>query len=226
MSRILSAVLAASFLAFSPCLAADLPRRGAPADYYAPPPITPPWQGFYAGINGGYAFSSFNDDAVRNVLGSPNGGFIGVTGGYNYMAAPNLLVGLEGDFAFADSKSYRTPLWGFSSSGRVDDMLTVRARVGYAIDRGLVFATGGLAGSRNTATLSSFLPPLYAQQSIYQIGWAIGGGFEYMLTNNLSAKAEYLYSGVGSDRYFEFSPAPFTADVSTSTIKTGLNYHF
>ena len=33
-----------------------------------------------------------------------------------------------------------------------------------------------------------------------------GAGLEFMLTNNnLSAKAEYMFTSVGSDRYFDFS---------------------
>jgi outer membrane immunogenic protein len=216
--------MVASLLLATPSFAADLPRRSAPpVETYAPPP-TYSWQGFYAGINAGYAFASFEDGG--QALGRPNGGQIGFTGGYNHMLAPNLMIGLETDFAFAGLKSSRLPFFGYASSGRIDDIFTVRGRVGYAVDRALIFATGGYAGSNNTATVTNFFTAFYGQQSVFQSGWALGGGLEYMLTNNLSAKAEYLFTDVGSDRFFDFSPNALQTSVTTSTVKGGLNYHF
>jgi outer membrane immunogenic protein len=47
-----------------------------------------------------------------------------------------------------------------------------------------------------------------------------------MVTNNLSAKAEYLFTSVGSDRYFGFSPAAIQTSVENSQVKVGVNYHF
>jgi outer membrane immunogenic protein len=207
---------------------ADLPRRSAPPpmDDYAPPPPILTWGGFYAGVQGGYGFSSFQD-AGGVLVGSPGGGLIGVTGGYNYMVAPQILIGGEIDFAFAGIDKSRSPFIGAASRGEVDDVLTIRGRAGYALDRMLVYGTFGFAASKNTIGFLNGVPqPFFGQQSIFQTGWAVGGGAEYLITQRLSAKAEYIFASTGSDRYFEFSPYSLNSGVNMSTIKGGLNFHF
>jgi outer membrane immunogenic protein len=206
-------------------LAADLPRRSAPRDDYAPPPRMVNWQGFYVGLNAGYGFGAFQNGA-NSLIGDPSGGLIGFTAGYNYVVAPNLLVGLEGDFDFAGMKANRIPFFGLATNGNVDDLVTLRGRIGYTVDRAMIYATGGFAGSRNTVQISNFYNGFYGQQTQFQTGWALGGGIEYMLTSNLSAKGEYIFTSVGNDRYFDFSTNALQTGVNNSTVKGGLNYHF
>jgi outer membrane immunogenic protein len=221
---LLMRMLAPLALAATAASAADLPRRAPPPDYYSPTPVAQ-WQGFYLGLNAGVGFSSFQDGGAA-FLGNPTGGLIGVTGGYNYIVAPNLLVGLEADFDFAGLKATQTPYFGVTSSGGVDDILTLRGRVGYTFDRALVYATGGFAGSRNSVALGSWWTQFYGQKSTFQTGWALGAGVEYLLTSNLSAKVEYLFTSVGSDHYFDFTPNALQSSVNSSLFRLGLNYHF
>jgi len=218
-------LLAPLVLAATPVLAADLPRRTPPQDYYSPTPVAN-WEGLYAGINGGVGFGSFTDGS-NSLLGNPTGGLVGFTLGYNHIVAPNLLIGLESDFDFAGLKASQTPYFGLATQGTVDDVFTIRGRVGYTFDRALVYVTGGFAGSRDTVNVSNWWGGgFYAQQSLFQTGWALGGGLEFLLTNNLSAKAEYLFTSVGSNRYFDYSYSALQAAVNTSSIKVGVNYHF
>jgi outer membrane immunogenic protein len=86
---------------------------------------------------------------------------------------------------------------------------TVRARLGWAFDHFLVYATGGLAyggnNSRGGGALSYWLPGNYGsglgpdatffvgRSSTNDWGWTIGAGAEYAITNNWTIKAEYLY---------------------------------
>ncbi len=97
----MSAVLGGS--ALSTASAADLPRR-SPA--YIPPAYVPlfTWTGFYAGINGGYGFGD-SKGSGKALAGSPDGGLVGGTVGYNYQYQ-QLVVGLEGDADFARSRQY------------------------------------------------------------------------------------------------------------------------
>jgi outer membrane immunogenic protein len=220
----IAAALAFLSMAVAPASAADLPRGAPPPDYYAPPPVFS-WQGFYLGMNAGYGFGAFKNGS-SDLFSSANGGLIGVTAGYNFQALPSIVLGVEGDFAFANLKASRTSFFGLTSNATVNDIMTIRARAGYSLDRALLYVTGGLAGSNNNIVLNSFIAPFYGGQSKFQTGWAVGAGIEFMFTNSLSAKAEYLFTSVGSDRYFDFSPAALQAGVDTSTIKGGLNYHF
>ena len=94
--------------------------------------------------------------AEASLLGSSTGGLIGFTGGYNYMVAPNLLIGLEGDFDFSGNKNSQLPYYGFTTNTSIDGILfTIRGRVGYTFDRALVYITGGFAGSNNTVSVGN-----------------------------------------------------------------------
>jgi outer membrane immunogenic protein len=220
-----AALLAPIMLAATPVAAADLPRRSAPpVDYYAPTPAAT-WQGFYFGVNGGYGWGAFTDGSDW-VFGKPSGGMIGVTAGYNYLLAPNFLVGLEADIDFTGMKDWRAPYFGLTSATSMDDLLTVRGRAGYTLDRALFFVTGGFAGTRNTISVSNWWTGFSSQQSIFQAGWALGGGVEYMFLPNLSGKAEYLFTSVGSDQFFNFSTSALQAGTNSSQVRAGLNYHF
>ena len=69
--------------------AADLPgRSNSPSYYKAPSELPFSWTGFYAGINGGYAWgqSSWSDPAVGADSGNFNtsGGLVGGQLGYNW----------------------------------------------------------------------------------------------------------------------------------------------
>ncbi|MGE0627072.1 MAG: outer membrane protein, partial [Hyphomicrobiaceae bacterium] len=97
-----------------------------------------------------------------------------------------------------------------------DWMATVRGRIGYSIDRWLVYGTAGLAFLKEEQTRTQFRsnpgsassPYGTATQEFFQEkdtalrqGWTVGGGFEYALTNRWSLKGEYLYSGFGKENF-------------------------
>lgn len=226
MRRILlPTLLAPALLVCATATAADLPRRGAPpADYYTPPPAYS-WQGFYIGVNGGYGFGAFQNGS-EDVLGKPNGWLVGATAGYNYTFGPNFLVGLEGDFDFSGAKSGGSPFAGFYGNSSLDEILTVRARGGVTIDRALLFLTGGFAGAITTATVANGFAGFWGQQNKFQPGWSLGAGVEFGVAQNLSVKAEYIFTSVGGDRYFDFSQSALQTNIDTSMIRGGVNYHF
>ena len=62
--------------------------------------------------------------------------------------------------------------------------------------------------------------------SSWQSGYAIGGGIEYALTNNVSVKGEYLFSQLGSKTYYGGSPDVVKAGVDINTFRLGANYKF
>jgi outer membrane immunogenic protein len=192
-------------------LAADLPTRKAPpapTPAYAPPAFG--WTGFYIGVNGGYGFGAGGKD-----FGDPGGGLVGVTAGYNYQIG-QLVLGVESDWDWADLTKSGANLVG-SYSSRVDDLFTARARAGYAIDRALLYVTGGYAGAEDKIGLAGF-----GSQSDWRSGGVIGAGLEYAFTNNISAKAEYLYEPL-ADKSFA---AGTKSDLNLSFVRAGLNYKF
>ena len=221
----LAALTAPLALGALPAVAADLASRPPPpVDYYSPAPVSR-WQGFYAGLNGGYGWGAFTDGQDW-LFGQPTGGEIGFTGGYNYMVAPNLLVGAEADFDFAGINVTNSPYPGLVSSSSLNDLFTLRGRVGFTMDRALFFVTGGLAGGRTAVNLRNVWGNFWGEESNYQLGWALGAGVEYLIVPNVSVKAEYLFTSLGSNTYFNFSPWALQLGANNSQARLGVNYHF
>jgi outer membrane immunogenic protein len=104
-------------------------------------------------------------------------------------------------------------------------MTTERLRVGIAMDRSLFFITGGYAG---VETRASFIDNAgaFGAQNAWRNGGVVGGGVEYAFTNNISAKAEYLYAPMSSQTYFGGTPYAENSGLSMSLARVGLNYKF
>jgi outer membrane immunogenic protein len=223
--------------------AADLPaRKTAPLPYLAPPAFT--WTGVYAGVNVGYGFSerrSYTDATYGAVTGLGGGG--GVIGGgqvgYNYQFTPGsgFVVGLEADYQGAKLNEKRAGLIGttpyLNVSPGLDYFGTVRGRVGYAVDRLLVFGTAGLAyGGGSRPSFASSYPYTLPRET--GIGWAAGAGVEYALTQQLSAKIEALYVNIDRGRAGATATDAATAAYygtgrvpqDYGVVRAGLNYRF
>ncbi len=189
--------------------AADLPTRKAPP---APMPYLAPafsWTGFYLGVNGGYGLNSGGGD-----FGSPDGGFVGGTAGYNYQMG-QLVLGVEGDWDWASLTHDGVNAVGPYKTN-IDDLVTVRGRLGYAIDRTLLYVTGGYAGADTELNF-----PGIGSESQWRSGGVIGGGVEYAFTNNITAKAEYLFAPMENTTLLGEK-----SNLDLSLFRVGLNYKF
>ena len=213
--------------------AADLPVRPRVAPVapvaYAPPVYN--WTGFYVGghLGGGFQNSSWSDiftggNDTFNNSGFLGGGQIGGNLQYNW-----LVLGLEGDFTWTGLKGSGTDSIGNSINTNVDWTSTVTGRVGVAFDRLLVYGKGGLAIANDQSTLNDIFGSS-SNTSLTRTGWTAGGGLEYGLTNNWSAKVEYDYLGFGSQALNFTTPTlgPVTSNASLNVqeVKAGLNYRF
>lgn len=232
-------------LAAGSALAADLPARTvAPI---APVQTAYNWTGFYVGAHAGYTWASSDfhlNGPFAGQLGyapksatSPAGFIGGLQVGYNYQIN-QFVVGVEADAGFTSGtdRSLRTGLNGgtldVTSKGAM--LSTVRLRAGYAIDRALIYVTGGAAFSNTKAEGTLTVPANMAvAQGVYtgnvsgnRQGWALGAGLEYALTNNITARAEYLYYNVG-DKNFQFDAANTTKiKFEGNVARLGVNYKF
>jgi outer membrane immunogenic protein len=207
-------VAVASMIAAGHALAADLPVRPGPAPAYYPVATVYDWGGGYIGINGGYAFgqSEWTDDGP-NPSGlsssgnfSVNGGLVGGTMGVSGQFGAWVLS-VEGDFDWqgvsgTSSSAFCTSIFASPTAGSAPGGLscktasnwlgTLRARVGYAWDRVLVYGTAGGAGA-NVETSLTGLP----FQNNAEFGWTAGGGVEVALAENWTFKVEYLFVDLG-----------------------------
>ncbi len=72
-----------------------------------------------------------------------------------------------------------------------NNIATLRARAGFALDNTLLYVTGGLAAVDMEFGAVMVQPPQSDSQWVY--GWTAGGGLEHAFTQNFSGRIEYLY---------------------------------
>jgi outer membrane immunogenic protein len=153
-------------------------------------------------------------------------------GGYNYQMGA-LVVGGQAEWDWTNARGGES--FNCSTNGgfltncntRVGSIFTATARLGYALDRLLIYGQGGLAVGdvkANIVSSSTFPGATLASDSKTAVGWTIGAGFEFGLTQNISAKAEYLYFDLGSDTYN--LGVPIAINRTGNIGRVGLNYRF
>jgi outer membrane immunogenic protein len=179
------------------------------------------WAGPYIGINGG---GGWGDSSWTNTGGfDVSGGLIGGTIGYNWQNGP-FVIGLEGDIDWSGIRGSSTTAGCPQGCETRNTWLgTVRGRAGYAWDRFLPYFTGGLAVGGVEANR-----PGFTGNSETRAGWTIGGGVEFALAPQWSAKVEYLYVDLGSfDCGFSCGNfAPNNVNFTANLIRGGINYKF
>ena len=108
------------------------------------------WTGYYVGVQAGYGWSHVDIDRDGEELDLSDDGFLGgLHVGYDRQNG-NFVYGLMGDFDFVeigeDSISETVGTGKFENYNYdVDWVATARVRGGFAFDRTLAFASGGLA---------------------------------------------------------------------------------
>ena len=183
------------------------------------------WSGFYAGIHGGYGWG----EGSGNVLGATgfgdiDGWFGGGQIGINWQAPGSPWVwGIEADLSGSDIGTSAAG-FGVTADSTLDMFGTVRGRLGYAAwDRAMIYATGGFAWGRNELSISAL--GLTATEDRTHTGWVVGGGVEWALLDNWTAKVEYQYLMLDSETYFP-AAGGVNLDADIHTIRVGLNYRF
>jgi outer membrane immunogenic protein len=199
--------------------AADLgggpPRRGSVKD--APVVYERPfsWSGLYIGAHAGYGWSDV-EDSIGLASHDGDGWLAGAQIGYNLQSG-KFVFGLEADMSgvFVDGS---TACCGHEFNW----LASARGRAGVAFNgnRTLLYATGGAAWAD-----VDYTAPGASGFSNTHFGWVAGGGIEHMLTQNVSARVEYLHYG--------FDEATGTLDTlatavepTLDTVRFGLNMKF
>jgi opacity protein-like surface antigen len=193
------------------------------------------WVGLYVGANFGGAFSA--GEHVLTPIGwgatNPSGALGGLQFGYNYLVAPNWLIGVEAEFGWtsAQGKTNFVDPAGTASLSITSDHNwydTLAGRVGYVMGPLMLYAKGGAAWMNGDYRMevNSGLDGLTLANTT-RSGWVAGGGVEYMLGSHWSAKLEYDHLDFGS-KTLGF-PNQFGNSVSVESavnqVKAGVNYH-
>ena len=223
--------------------------------YKAPPAVVAPvynWTGFYIGGHAGWAWTDKTWRLSGNEVAdyTADGGFAGGQVGFNWQTGPWVL-GAEAQASWSHIRKgvvwvdpevdpwiepgtdpVRKPRTGTT----VDNLGSIAGRVGYAFDRVLVFAKGGGAWAHDdyrAFNANTANERLIASASGTRWGWMAGGGLEYGLTPNWSAKVEFDYFDFGSDRITLVSvpgvtppTRAFDVEQTIALVKLGINYRF
>ncbi|HEY5006501.1 MAG TPA: outer membrane beta-barrel protein [Caulobacteraceae bacterium] len=159
--------------------------------------------------------------------------------GYNVQAG-GFVFGAEGDFdgltgRRSQTSFYSLPATGLTTGSLVsvrqdtnpDWVATLRGRAGFALDRTLLYGTGGVAWAdmRNRASFT-YAPSVTGAVTTanpgttfgpysngggndgVRTGWTAGGGVEFLAAPNITVGAEYRHTEIGGGNGFVGSSAP------------------
>lgn len=233
-----------------PALAADMPLAPAPpfAERFS-------WTSCYLGghVGGGFAQRDVTDPeqlvqdsflfpgatvGTTTASLSPTGAVIGGQIGCDYQFASPWVVGIEGSASgstIKGSTNVGLPLGNPDVAfvkANTDFLSSVTGRVGYAFDRVLVYARGGVAlADDKYDVIGSFTGLPYSFEGLdLRLGWVAGGGVEWAFSRHWSANFEYDYYQFGHNSVLmSDSINGFTGNMdvkqSIQVVKVGLNFH-
>jgi len=221
-------------------------------------PAADPWSGFYLGAQAGYlqGTGSNTDTCLRvsgvgtvDCFGSDDGfdmgdnDMSGVTAGgylgFNYRI-DSIVMGLEGDFNWDNANGnggsnsvFDSTPFGISSASLNWDT-SIRARLGYVVDeRALLYVTGGpswINADVDNSLCPTGVPGQKCGDENTEFGWQLGGGAEFMMTDHLSLKAEYIHGWYGNAdmNLWAVTGAQYVLkqDLQTNVVRAGVAYHF
>lgn len=242
MKKLLSGIALSAFLA-APAMAADIPVR---MPVKAPPPVVTvySWTGCYIGAHGGGAWGNkrFRDPITGTDFDfaehDVNGFLIGGQIGCNYQTG-QWVFGIEGNAAWANVDGDVTgtgtiPFFGplaASFNTDINVLGNIAGRIGWAFDRTLIYAKGGLAFANERHFVNVGGVEVLGTDRELRWGWMVGGGLEYAFNNNWSGLLEYNYNRFQNDDIQFCTPAAaLCGNVDTRehihVFKVGINYRW
>ena len=229
--------------------AADLPvRMSVKAPVVAAIPFS--WTGCYVGASAGYGwgregfgdpFGNFTLNPGDSVNVRSGGALVGGQLGCNYQFASNWVIGVEGQYSWADIKGNSNGpdiVFGAKNlSSKTDALASITGRIGYTFDRVMVYGKGGGAYAHdryNEHAPAVVFPPFVVfaaddfSTKIGRYGWTVGAGAEWAFADKWSAKIEYNHYDFGTkslnltDAAGGFQTTNVTQRIDTVTV--GINY--
>jgi outer membrane immunogenic protein len=221
--------------------AADLPTKGPILK--APPALAFSWAGHYFGVHIGGLWGK--KDWTELDIGTSSHNFSGLIGGaqlgFNMQSGP-MVFGIQGDWSWTNGKgsnncvtaTYFGSTGTFECASNVKWLASVPGRVGYAMDRSMIYVKGGWAWENDSYTFNLVSPTALsvATASGTRSGWTLGGGWEMVIGPRWTAFVEYNYYDFGN-RNADFTSSlapgvtvPVEIKESKHVVKVGLNYMF
>ncbi|TPK58903.1 porin family protein [Mesorhizobium sp. B2-3-3] len=199
------------------------------ADQTADVPMTAPgfdWTGYYAGLQAGYGWGQSDITGTGGgAFSSPDidGGFVGghIAGLWQFDQA---VIGAEAELNYSSISGTAEPEPGNVFGTDIKWFGSMNAKAGYAMDRVLVYGIGGVAFAG--VDTSQAAGPAFSNTRT-NVGWTVGAGVDYALTDKFVVGAQYRYYDFGSEHYDGSNG--FTdrdQDVKLNTVGINLSYKF
>jgi outer membrane immunogenic protein len=218
------------------------------------------WTGFHIGIGGGYGSVLHEGDAFASfesiVLGADlddvgdEGGILTVEAGFDLQLSDRFVVGILGDFTWADFESEATSRFAVSQTLietgigiGLEDMWTIAGRFGFLSSPDTLWY--GLVGwtHADVEFEGEFSKGKIGQEPSFEFsfddsesvdGLTVGAGVDHMFTDNISGKLEYRYTDLGEISGDETITAqgedvgefPFDFGTTVQTIRAVLSIRF
>ncbi len=209
-----------------------------PDPVVAPPPAPPvparatsPFAGPYVGGSIGYAFNgndqvgeSLNDVYIADFGTLGNEGFFGgVHAGYRHVYN-RFVFGAEVGADLSDIGSSVT-VDGVQSTMSFDHLLTAKGQLGYlAAPNLMVYGTAGVAHADINYSIIGMGSGLTSNDS--RTGYLVGGGVEYLMTEDWSVRGEYTYTNFGKYHPSDEAGYSTAATPDFHAVRLGVNFNF
>lgn len=195
----------------------------------APPVET--WGGFYVGGSLGAGWTNFlGSDSLAGPKLTPHttSFMVGAHAGYNWQAAA-LVYGVEADISAAiGGKNTKYTCSGCTSGsfGQLSALATIRGRLGWAFDRSLIYATGGVAFARKrSGGFSSFAIARAEDDANWKVGGVVGAGYEWKYSKNMSLRLEALYNIFNERRTNRGGSTNYDGIRNTTVVRIGASWY-
>jgi len=160
------------------------------------------WSGIHLGVGATYGDFKDRDTLFPGTLSRGDAFNVTAFAGISRQFGP-LVVGLEGDYTRLDGDFSALPA-AFSSI-TIKDVMSLRARVGVAMDRMMVYGTAGVGYAKADVVAFTGLPapaPATIGVELDGYGAVFGAGIDYALTDNFLIGVQYqhhIYDSFGKD---------------------------
>jgi outer membrane immunogenic protein len=217
------------------------------ADLAVPPPQAVPvatpvydWSGFYLGGFGTYTTSHLQSTTTNTATGisfapttsSESAFHGGGQVGLDYMFPSHIVIGIVGDLSSGHTTT-STTTDATGTFGNWNDTAvsgTIRGRLGYAINRILLYATGGWAWSSASAARTQIAGKAGGavagtSESVHFTpeGWTAGGGVAFAVTENWNVFAEYRFANLKSTTTFPIAQRSTNSSSDVNVLEVGVN---
>lgn len=228
----LTTATAALLLSTGTALAGTMYEPTPEPPVYVPQAPAHDWTGGYVGLFGGVATGS-NFWAERGVDAESDpdnwsGTPWGVMLGYN-VQRDNMVFGGEFDYTGGTLRAASTTSADFGCGvggecvTQVDRMMSLRARVGIARDRTVIFGSAGVAVGRVTGTTGGGAT-VHGQET--RTGWAASAGIERAMSDRFSVRGEYIHTNLGRTELPNDCFMDCFTDVSFGVFRIGGAFNF